>query len=173
MNNKSEKKSEGKFFIILDKIEANISFVCFSLMLIVVLIGVFLRYVIKVPNPWGEELSRYFMIYGIYIGIAMCVKQRAHIGVDVVINNLSGKPKKLVMIIGNIITIAAYILLTILSIQVALTIKNSGQVTASLRIPMYLLYLSIPLGFILSTIHGIELFIKDHVSNSSDNREEK
>lgn len=93
----------------LNKLEEHAAVICFAAMCIVVLVAVFLRYVVEYPFPWGEELARYLMIWGIFFGISIGTRERAHLGVEAFIGLLPTKPRKVVLIISQIIVILAYL----------------------------------------------------------------
>jgi len=40
-------------------------------MTVVVLAGVFFRYVLEAPLPWSEELARYLMVWGASLGASV------------------------------------------------------------------------------------------------------
>lgn len=52
-------------------------------MTVSVLLAIVLRYVLKVPNIAGEEISRYLLVTIVFIGISMCVRTRSHMGVTI------------------------------------------------------------------------------------------
>lgn len=49
---------------------------------------VFMRYVFGAPTRWVEETARVLQIYGVFLGCAWLVGQRAHIRIQVVANAL-------------------------------------------------------------------------------------
>jgi len=71
---------------ILSAAESWITVICFALMCLIVIIGIIMRFILKTPNPYGEEASRYLMVCGIFIGVSIGVRQRAHLGVTVIVD---------------------------------------------------------------------------------------
>jgi len=69
-----------------------ISTLAFIVMVIVVLLQIFARYVIRVSIPWTEELARYLLILITFIGGALAIRDKQHIAVTAIIDKL---PKKL------------------------------------------------------------------------------
>ena len=67
---------------VLAKIEDAFSMLCMTGMVIAVLVGVALRFIFRMPNPYGEEISRYLLIAAVFIGISLAQRERAHLGID-------------------------------------------------------------------------------------------
>lgn len=146
---------------LLNKLEEHAAVICFAVMCIVVLVAVFLRYVVEYPFPWGEELARYLMIWGIFFGISIGTRERTHLGVEAFIGLLPTKPRKVVLIISQIIVVLAYLCLAILSVKLVLLLKENTQRTPSMRIPFFLIYSALPVGFILSFIRAVKVLWED------------
>ena len=56
-----------------------------------VLISIILRYVVRVPNLVGEEISRYFLVTVVFIGISMCMRVKGHMGVTIFVDHLPSR----------------------------------------------------------------------------------
>jgi len=61
----------------------------YILMFFVVLLQVFARYVISVSIPWTEEVARYLLILITFIGGALGVRDRMHIGIFVIFDKFN------------------------------------------------------------------------------------
>ncbi len=105
---------------------------------------------------WTEETSRYVFIWTTYLAIPLAIKHRTNIRVDVVYSKLSPKLQGI-----------SWIVVDVCMLVLASTIFYNGakyiemqftypQVTAALRIPYYIPYFILPLGFGLMAIRIIE-----------------
>lgn len=85
-------------------------FTAFALVVMVVLvfINAFMRYVFNSSIPASEELSRYFFIWVSYLGAIVAFKDKRHVGVDMLTSKLKGMPKKVVETIGDLITLFVF-----------------------------------------------------------------
>lgn len=54
-----------------------------AVMVLFIFTQVILRYILHLPAPYFEELSRFLMIIFTFIGVAVVTRQRAHIKVEV------------------------------------------------------------------------------------------
>lgn len=141
---------------VIGKIEELIAIVAFSLMTTVTVIAVFFRYVLNSPIIWSEEISRYFAIWGIMFGISIATRHAAHLGVDVIVDFAPKEKQKILIIIGNSILVLTFAFLTVWAISFVVGAFKLGNVSPILRIPFWIIYLALPLGFGLSTLRGIQ-----------------
>jgi TRAP-type C4-dicarboxylate transport system permease small subunit len=141
---------------IICKIEDIITITSFLAMTLVVFWSVICRYVLKIPFTSGEELARYLMIYSIYFGVSIGVRRGTHLGIKAFVGILPEKIRKIAEKIEVISTTSMFVILFILSMQMVLQLKSTGQVSTMLRIPMYIVYLALPIGFAISSFHSVE-----------------
>ncbi|MHC1760039.1 MAG: TRAP transporter small permease [Negativicutes bacterium] len=151
-----------------DKVEDYISVLCFSLMSIVVLVAIFLRYVLFYPFPWGEEAARYLMVWGVFLGISIGVRKKAHLGVEAFVYKLPKKFIKHALFVSQVIMMIGYLWFAYLSIDLVLKIKATGQTSASTQIPMYYIYAALPVGLTLSLVRQMQVFWNDFFSRNKD-----
>lgn len=86
----------------LDTFETGAFSVLLSIMTIVVFIQVICRYILHASLPWSEEVSRYCMIYTVFIGVGAGLKAGTHTGVDALVMILPPKAKWIVILIEKI-----------------------------------------------------------------------
>lgn len=142
---------------ILDAIEDYAAAVCFAAMCIVILIAVFMRYVLVKSFPVGEELARYLMIWGVFFGISIGVRHKAHLGVDVFVSMLPSKGQAVLSKLSGMIVVASYLFLSVISVLLILKVKSMGQRTPAMQIPTWMIYSALPVGFILSFIRSVQV----------------
>lgn len=118
------------------------------------------RKVFSYSPIWSEELARYCIIWFIFFGSSLAVKKGSHATVDVLVAYLPQTPKKYLEIITNIINLAFSIIIVIAGVLMVLKLKEIGNVTPSLRLPMYVPYLAIPIGCFMMSIRYIEQLIE-------------
>ena len=157
---------------ILDHIEEILSIVVFSAMCLVVLWAVVCRYVLHLPFPIGEELARYLMIYGIFIGVSIGVRRCSHLGVEVLTNFLPGGAAHVVDILSQLLSLVLYIAFFWFSVLLTRNIYQNGQTSAAMQIPMWLAYLALPIGFGLSIIRCLQMTVKTVRGQEIETKEE-
>lgn len=154
--------------IILNKIEDNFTVVCLIAMIIIVNLSVLFRYVLRAPLPWGEEASRYIMVWCVFIGVSLGERKNIHLGVEAFINPFPPKIRAGIVFLSQLIQLVAYIFFAYLSIILIANIKVSGQTAPALGIPMYFAYAALPVGLSLSTFRHIQKMWANYISKSEE-----
>lgn len=147
-----------KILDFVTKIEENICAIGLLSTVFLIFANVILRYIFKNSSPWIEEAVRYITIWFTFIGAAICFKRSSHMGIDLILTLTKGRVKKAIEIFGIIASIIFMIFLLVYGMELAIFTKNSGQITPGLEIPLYGIYLGIPLGAFLSLIELVILF---------------
>ncbi len=103
--------------------------------------------------PWSEELSRYFMIWLIFLGAAYACRRDQLISLTVVVDNLPVPLRRIANLAAAFVCIAFYAVL----IQVGVTSIRSGFIEMSpvLQFPKAYVYAAMPIGgavMILNTL---------------------
>lgn len=145
---------------VIRKIEEIITIFCFSAMSIITLVAVFFRYVLNSPITWSEEAARYLMVWGICIGISIATEKKAHLGIDVFVSFAPPKARRCLEIVSGILLTLVYIMVLALSVLFVSSAMKLGNVTPLLRIPFWMVYLALPIGFGLSVIRSIQVLVK-------------
>lgn len=146
-----------KLDFVLDKIEEILCTVLACVMAVSILIQVINRNTVQLPLVWCEELARYCMVWLIFVGISAGVKKGAHIGVDALVNILPKNIRKIVNVVTNVLVTGLYGYLTLLSADITLGIRETGQVSPAMQIPMYLIYGGLIVGMLMSTIRSVQV----------------
>lgn len=144
---------------------------CFSMMSIITILGVGFRYILNHPLIWAEESSRCFMIWGIFIGISIATKRRAHLGIDIFVSFAPKGARKSLGVVSVLFLILTYIGMLILSAGYVASAFRIGNASPILRIPYWIIYLAMPIGFFLSSIRGFQL-LAEEIRGTGEVREE-
>ncbi|KHF38742.1 TRAP transporter small permease [Halalkalibacter okhensis] len=135
--------------------------VLFSVIMVsVIFVQVFMRYIMGSSLAWSEELARYCFIWMIYIGISYGVKKQRHIKVDVLLLLFKDKGRIVFNIISNVLFLAFAIFVVFYGYQMAQQLLNFGQKSPALQIPMGFVYMAGPVGMALTAIRLIQNLIK-------------
>ena len=68
------------------KVEKTVTWIAFAIMLALLLIQVICRYVFSMPLAWAEEMVRYTYIAVSFVGAIVAVRERSHIGIDIILS---------------------------------------------------------------------------------------
>ncbi|MDR2391579.1 MAG: TRAP transporter small permease [Planctomycetota bacterium] len=141
----------------LDIINSSISGASFVGMFFVVLAAIAMRFVLKIPFFWGEEAARYLMLVGIYFGMSIAVREKAHLGVDVFVNLLPPCVSRFVRLTAVVITTAVYLATTKICWDFAARMQKGSQTSPAMSIPMWMVYGIIFLGFAMCALESLVL----------------
>ncbi|MGG3914976.1 TRAP transporter small permease [Rossellomorea vietnamensis] len=144
-----------------ENLEKYILFFLTLVMVVVVFIQVFMRYVMENSLSWSEELARYCFIWLIYIGISYAVKHKRHISVDAALLLFKDKMKIVISIISNILFLIFCVYVVIYGYGIASQLLAFGQTTPALQIPTGVVYLAPPVGMALAGVRLIQNIIND------------
>lgn len=146
-----------------------VSFISCSMMLQVIM-----RFVFKHALPWPEELSQYSLVLAGFISIPYCVRKGNMIRIDLLPSFLPKAVQKGIDIVLHAIMIAILAWLFYGGYGVYLDAATHGNATASLRLPLSVIY-GIGLGFIvlgmIRMIQHIILLLRK--TDTADNKQEK
>ncbi|GJM36488.1 MAG: hypothetical protein DHS20C18_54890 [Saprospiraceae bacterium] len=121
-----------------------------------VLWGVFTRYAMGSQADWSEELARFLLIWIGILGGAYAAGQHMHLSIDLLMPKLSGNGKrKLFIFINLLIMVFALLVMVIGGLRLIYITQVLGQLSASLRIPMAVVYSVLPLSGLLVIYYKI------------------
>lgn len=98
---------------VVNSIEETLIAVILGLMTVVTFANVIARYVFNANILWALETTVFLFAWLVLLGASYCVKVRAHIGVDVVLNMVSPGTRKVLAVISVIACLAFSVLLLI------------------------------------------------------------
>lgn len=129
-------------------------------MTLIIFLQVISRYVFNSPLVWSEELSRYLFVWISFLAIADAVRTKSHIALSVLTDKMSEDKKIIISKLNNCLVFIIGIIIT----YGGIILMNLGvhQSSATLGVPMFLVYLVIPVSGILISIFSIEkIFTKE------------
>lgn len=137
----------------LGKITIFVVIILTGILVVTVLTGVFFRYVIRDSLSWTEELARYLMIWAALLAVSVGIKDKEHVGIQLLIKQFPPIITKFITFIVYIITIIFLGVLSFKGYQVAARAEN--QLSLALNISMYWPLMSIPVSGALAIIQQL------------------
>lgn len=135
------------------KAEQKIAMILLLLMSILAFAQVITRYVFQYPTPWLEELTRYFMVWMVFICFGLAVAKKAHLRVEVVDYFASPALARKINGCLEVFMVIFGILFTIISFSFTVRTFSVGQTSPAMQMPMGLVYLGMLIGAVLFTVH--------------------
>ena len=130
-----------RFSDVIDRSARILVTVFMGLMCVVVLFGVFCRYILGDALTWTEEASRYLMIWLGFLATGLALREGGHVAVDTFLNRLTGRARRFgVMFIRllalsflAVVIIAGIFLLQRVSTQITAVLGISAALVCPLR----------------------------------------
>ena len=135
----------------------------------IIFIAVVHRYSAGLPIPvvqdwlialnlsWAQELCIYLFIWMAKFGAAYGVRTGIHVGVDVLINALPPPTRRLYVLFGLLSGALFTAVVGALGANYVWVIGHTSQVSADLELPLWLVYLCIPLGSFLMCFRFLQV----------------
>ena len=124
----------------------------------IILYSVFMRYFLNMAPRWSEELARYLMVWIGFLALSVALKEGKHIGLTIGIQKLSPTFQSYITIISNLFIL--YFSLFVYFQGVAMTKFVFFQRSPAMFIPMWIPYLSIPVGAFFMFLQTLFIIFK-------------
>lgn len=124
---------------------------------------VFMRYVLSNPLTWSEEIARFALVWFVYTSASYAVRYQRHVKFSVLTKLLGTKipiAERIVQILVFLIWLAFLVVILVLSIQMVIAQYRSGQMSPAAQLPMYLIYIGLPLGMALMSFRVLQHLIR-------------
>lgn len=131
-----------------------------------------LRYGFHASLYWSDEVARYAIIWFVFIGASIAVREKAHATVDAVTILLPLKLQKACLILANFLGLVFCVIVILAGIDAVANVINFGSVTPSLGISMAIPYLALPVGASLMFIRFFQLLINEIKTFNLDDKTE-
>ncbi|MEW4308065.1 TRAP transporter small permease [Rossellomorea marisflavi] len=133
---------------------------------ILVVLQVTTRFVINVPLAWTEEIAKYLMIYIVFFGSGLAMRNNQHIAIDFMVEILKEKSK--VVLEKIILWVCGIFSVFLIYFGSQLTFRVIEQSTPTLQYSMAWAYAAIPLGALLMLLNIIAALIDPQEENPID-----
>ncbi len=138
----------------LDQLEKGLGATFLALIIAIMVLSVFFRYVLSDPLQWTDEIVMALFIWQVFISAAIASKRGMHVAVDTLVVQLPEGPRRVMTVVIDVIVIGVLLALIYFGWQYANATWN--QYTLNLQIPRFWIHLSLPIGGLLMLRRVIE-----------------
>ncbi len=114
-------------------------------------------YTVKMNVSWAQELCIFMFVWMAKFGAAYGVRTGIHVGVDVIIRKLTGTPQKMLVLFGLFAGALFTGTVAALGANFVWHMSQTDQVSADLEVPMWWVYLCVPLGSSLMSYRFLQV----------------
>ena len=108
---------------------------------------------------WAEEYTKFAIIWITFAGCGAAVRCNAHMKISALYDICPANIKRILDTLVNVIGIAFSVFLVIYGAQLTDTVRVTKQMTPSMGIPMWWIYMSVPIGGVLMIIRFVQVTI--------------
>ncbi|KAA5604108.1 TRAP transporter small permease [Roseospira marina] len=130
---------------------------------VVLAIGVMIMATVSVANVIGrfvlgeslffvEELNRFLIVLITFVGLGYAARMGRHIRMSALYDSLPDRARKILMIVICLVTSAVMFVLAWYAYIYVVSVYDTGRIAPSLRIPVYLTFVWVPIGFVITGI---------------------
>lgn len=134
-----------RLFAILEAI----TFVLVLVLLVLIALQVFTRYVLHAALPWTEEVARMVLVWMVMLGAAIAMERKEHYAIAVLSSHFRGALRLWVLIATNLMGIVFLVVLVHYGMQYMLV--NMKTIYVSTAVSRGWIYLAMPVGAVLMT----------------------
>lgn len=153
------------FVHLMDRLNDQLTRLCgvaLAVMVLSVFIGVLARFVfthtaVRISVPWTEEVSRYLMIWTVFIGAGIACRHGKLIGVEFLVGILPSALGQAAKYLSLLLATAFYLLLCIVGWQ--WVEFGQSQTSPVLQVPLVAVNLAMMMGGVLMALNTIALVL--------------
>ena len=122
------------------------------LMAINTIINVISRFIFNHSIIFAEELNSTFILLVTFAGIGYAARHGRHIRMSAIYDHLPDKARKILMTVIVAVTAVFMLFLAYYSVQYIFHVYSKGRVMPALGMPVYIIYLWVPVGFFITGV---------------------
>ena len=119
------------------------------------------RFAVGQSIYFSEELNQFLIVLVTFVGLGYAARKGRHIRMSAFYDQLGDRGRKLLMIVIAAVTAAVMFVLAWYSYLYVANVAKLGQVTPSLRVPLYLTYVWVPIGFAITGIQNLLTVVRN------------
>ena len=148
---------------IFDHVINFLAFLAGALVILLMLITCFqvvMRYVFHSPFGWVVEICEYMLLYITFLGAAWLLREDGHVRVDIILNFLHPRPRKILILVTFGICALACPFLVLYGMAITWDYFERGTlVMQTINMPRWVLMAVIPMGGFMLTIQFLRQFL--------------
>ncbi|MGJ8647500.1 MAG: TRAP transporter small permease [Marinomonas colpomeniae] len=131
------------------------------LMAVNTIINVISRFLFNHSIIFAEELNSTFILLVTFAGIGYAARHGRHIRMSALYDHLPIKTRKILMTIIVAVTAFFMFFLAYFAVQYIYNVFSKGRIMPALGVPVYLVYLWVPVGFFITGIQYALTMVKN------------
>ena len=122
---------------------------------------VFTKLNLHISAPWTEELSRYLMIWAVFIGGAIVVRRADALAVEALVQAVPASLGRAIKYCAHLLALVFYGCIFVLGLEWAEF--GRSEMAPVLNVPMVYVYASMSIGAALTIVNAITLLVETYI----------
>ena len=123
-------------------------------------INVVLRYAFASGIVWAEEMTRYTMLWTVFVGAGVVSREGTHVSMEAFFNLWPAKLQRIGFLAINLFCIATIAVIVTFGIGMVRMVVETDQINEAAFLPMWIIYGAFPAGGILMILGYIETAVR-------------
>ena len=150
----------SRFDRILTLVENVVAGGALALATLIAITQVLLRTIFDIHLYWSEETIVYLIIYSTFIGAVVTLRHNEHISINVFEPFVGKVGKRRMEILGVSVMIVYLVIVGFFAWMLLFEPFSSATVTPTLKLPLWVVELAVPLGLTLMLLRSIEMLVR-------------
>ena len=150
----------SRFDRILTLVENVVAGGALALATLIAITQVLLRTIFDIHLYWSEETIVYLIIYSTFIGAIVTLRHNEHISINVFEPFVGKVGKRRMEILGVSVMIVYLVIVGFFAWMLLFEPFSSATVTPTLKLPLWVVELAVPLGLTLMLLRSIEMLVR-------------
>ena len=123
-------------------------------------VNVILRYAFASGIAWAEEMTRYTLLWTVFVGAGVVTREGAHVSMEAFFNLWPAKFQRVGMLAINLFCIATITVILLFGIGIVRMVIETGQTSEAAFVPMWIIYGAFPVGSVLMILGYVETALR-------------
>ena len=123
-------------------------------------LAVIARYVFTSPIGWSEEALRYAIVWAVYLVAGATFRHGEQMMIDLILIIPSRTIKRIAALLSLLTTLVLAAIVVVLGLPFLL---DTGQVSPSMRLPMWIPYASVVIGYFMIALQAVAGYMEGSV----------
>lgn len=131
-----------------------------SVVVLLVLIQVFSRYLVQLPFVGIEELARLAFVWACFLGTSLGIIQNRHISIDIILKKFSPRSKRYAWLLAQLMILMVTAVMVVYGTQFSISKWAYPDYSTALFYPRSLFYIPVPISGAIMFFYTVKNIIK-------------
>ena len=131
-----------------------------AMIVLLIFVNVFMRYIMNASLSWGEELTLWLFVWFVWLGVSYAFHTGDHVRITALRDLLNARTRLNADVMIALCVLVFLLVLTLECIKLIMMPFVISQSSVVLGLPIPILYASAPVGAALSTIRVVQHLIR-------------